>query len=1461
MSVPQGPRASNNTRGRGIPRGGIRSRDPKNTEVSGGDRATRRPSPYNATRSSESRHLQPTPNQGIHHHSSRGKPRPHGPLTSAILNHAGKIPDPQLENWRNPATVDSRTYKQRMIDLFQTLKQNREKERKEAIKDGFLADPDKPTSLANAITPVGTCQEMCPEFERVERIVQLMVDGSEKIPSTSDPNIKVPCEQLMVKRFRRSAAGYDEQLPSDIRPPAVLQQTLNYLFNDVLGGTQPLATVHKFVWDRTRGIRNDFSIQQVTRTEDLKIAIDCFERIARFHILSLHQLSRLQSVNGEFDAHQEREQLNNTLLSLMYYYDDSRHKLTSPNEAEFRAYCIVFEIQDLRPDLEDRAQSWPRPILKDPRVQTAFKLYAAAANTSDDQGPLRPKTQFLTAQANTRGFWNLVQSHTISYLMACVAEIYFNLVRRTALEAIWKAYKGKRGGPTKMNDWTLKDLTPALGFDSEEQTETFCKEHEFEIAENENGEAFVDLGSVVTGNLTDQNPRRKQVFSRHLVEAKRLGRTLSAVINGISASQAQVQGFIDDSSDAELASIANSESLFVDGSSDDEGKPSRSRSASSQKKTIVNGHTLRLNSAAAPFSPSTPSQLGKLTKSNPFQGAATFGLPSSTPSSRPPQLDSASPFNPASKQTTSSPFGPFANKVSPIFDFHAAANKVKQQTTTESPGLPVTKDPPTFKFISPSTKVQGTDNNTKASPVGPSVGLKESFFRESSNSFPASKAVEPVKPASGPSSIIAATNGSLDPKSIFDQPSKPAAQANVSFATSPLFALGTMTSSNGNHQVPPLTLSQKFKGEITDDISSQAKQAKATISDFAAKPIEPVAPPARDSSKPITFFPNIGTNATPSAFAPQPPPISTSSIISTPIALSPETKRADDTNQSAIQSTSSMPLSFSSTTPAQPKVQEEPQNLILSNLSTSSGSASLAFAPAQSRQGSLSSTNSQLDLRQAALDKLCDAVMWEDKGLLQQFIEHIVGPIITSSLAQLEDEWSWEEARECRIMLLSKKYFKKWRVNAWNIGLIRKGRERRRNLVMSIQRSVRISPQGLVKPSSSLAAEGLASSLLEYMSPAKLMAPPGGLTCKRQSLPADFGPEQALSDTAAGTKRKRDDPIPSANEILPKPTKIVHRRSQTVGNSMSAPPYRVPHPVHRPRVDASQVREGSMFHEVLMKQARRLAPNAKSDTTRTDYFRLKALGIDPDTPIIPLTKKRTRNEVEVNGASRATKSSPQDPPSSHTNKTYTAQTSIQESSTPSKPADDADEALFASLRSVREALAESEQWMQSERQSIERQSTERAATPQTNASSPDNATPAQRRLREIKERGHTPSRTEIRLRAMGNKALLPKGFWDGEGMGKSLYGKGKHKDAMTPTPLPGPSFQPSQQMGPSRMGFAALGAQGHMNGQFGLQRQMHNQFGLDGQINGQFGMQNMSEIMKEEPKQKTGASVEDAIEL
>ena len=301
----------------------------------------------------------------------------------------------------------------------------------------------------------------------------------------------------MVKRFRRSAAGTDDQIPSDIRPPLVLRRTLDYLLDEVIGGPQPLAAVHKFVWDRTRAIRNDFSIQQLTKAEDLQIAIECFERIARFHLLSLHQLSRPDRDNGGFEAHQEREQLGNTLLSLMYYYDDSRGKLSSPNEPEFRAYCIVFEIQDRRPDLEDRVQTWPKYLLAHPRVQTALRLYSAASNTSDDQGPLMPRAAFALGQANAGRFWSVLASPAVPYLAACAAEVYFNHVRSTALQTLWRAYR--RPVSVRLDDLTLDALMHMLGFDNEDDTQAYCEDHGFTVKEREDGNAFIDLNSVTRG--------------------------------------------------------------------------------------------------------------------------------------------------------------------------------------------------------------------------------------------------------------------------------------------------------------------------------------------------------------------------------------------------------------------------------------------------------------------------------------------------------------------------------------------------------------------------------------------------------------------------------------------------------------------------------------------------------------------------------------------------------------------------------------------------------------------------------------------------------------------------------------------------------------------------------------------------------------------------------------------------
>ena len=112
---------------------------------------------------------------------------------------------------------------------------------------------------------------MCPEFERVERIVQKDVWAEETVSTLTcryllgislrlltisfealiiicrqfffiftnnllaiqelktlpdGSTSRVPAERLMVKKFRRAAAGLDEQLPSELRPPDVLKVSL-----------------------------------------------------------------------------------------------------------------------------------------------------------------------------------------------------------------------------------------------------------------------------------------------------------------------------------------------------------------------------------------------------------------------------------------------------------------------------------------------------------------------------------------------------------------------------------------------------------------------------------------------------------------------------------------------------------------------------------------------------------------------------------------------------------------------------------------------------------------------------------------------------------------------------------------------------------------------------------------------------------------------------------------------------------------------------------------------------------------------------------------------------------------------------------------------------------------------------------------------------------------------------------
>ncbi|KAL8656556.1 MAG: hypothetical protein Q9210_000193 [Variospora velana] len=1323
MSAPPGPRGSRGFRPSARARGTF---VPKPARPRSEDKPSRGRSHSNTSESSQTR-AQPGsgPTRAVSRRGTpRGTPSQRTPIHQ-IRNVSRPAVTSQTSDARRDATNQEPTaYRAYMEKTYTTLDEQRKHERKNAIRDGLLADPDRPTTLANAITIVGICQDMCAEHERVQRIVQFMVDDCEKVPHATRENSKVPLEDRMVKRYRRPAAGYEEQLPSDIRPPAVLQKTLDYLMDELVGGQEPLANVHKFVWDRTRAIRNDFSIQQVTKVDELRIAISCFERIARFHILSLHQLTKASENSVDFDAYQEREQLNNTLLSLMYYYDDSRHKLISPNEPEFRAYCIIFEIQDQRPDLEDRAQNWPPEILKHAQVQTALKLYAAAANSSDIQGPLRPQAPNAIAQANSLRYFDIVQSPAVPYLMACVAEIYFNKVRRTALDTIWRVYKVKRGGKGKVEDWMLSDVAHALGFDDEDEAQTYCEDHGLTVSEKENGEAYVDLGSFIGRYLSDANANRKQAFSANLVEQKRLGRTFPAVVSGLTAAQAQAQGYIvDDSPDNDDSASTNNESLFLpDGPAIPEpaSQPvtngAKTQAPSKIKEKISDGPSGSisfLQPSAKPFSFSDSSTPNTST-------ADFFGKPSSSTSSRP----TTQPFSPGSNIADKTKNRPF-----------------KDQSKPEAASSPFSK-------------------NNLAVSKSPSFNLAKPFTEQAQSSL-------------NPTTSSTSSMFSVQPPSTSDPPSK------VDFGASPLFNFrgqgNAIQAERSKTNIdftanPNLTAAESTRGKqkdmLLESFNSSPTSDASTSALFPSAPTLVAQKDTNDKSSPLPFPPSGLTSAASSL----PPNTSTERLVK------PANPRGINFNQPSPPSTVR-----SSTRPSESPFFQQPDNVTeppkQSPFQPPTGVTKQTFQPSAFSvftsqpqppiaSGPKPAATETPDPRPAVLDALAEGLLMEDQGLLQQFIEYTIGPIVHEAFHEVEEERSWKRAREIQTLLLCKKYLQRWRDTVWKRKLMRKGKERRAIFAQSMREMAKSSRQrhDQSQASSNSSAPGQDQQFIAATSQARRMSPPSPPRSngKRKSLPAD------LPD-ADSNKRERQEAPSETKHIkhsLGASFQPHHKPSRTMGDS------RKPGSHHDSLADFSQPDEITYLNDQVVRQAKRLAGQAKLDSTRGDYFALKARGIDPDAVFTPKTGvKRSRIDEQIERVRKMLKPSPPNvkqptPRPKHLSSSGPSDSNVQPDSTLTNAHDSnslsSPNDLIAQVRRVREALAEDTAWMQSEREKSERLSSSRSSEV---ASQPAPAQPSfqssQRQTQDDQPRewNATPTRAQVRHETTRANGILPPD-WD-----------------------------------------------------------------------------------------------------
>ncbi|KAJ3223932.1 hypothetical protein HDU81_008825 [Chytriomyces hyalinus] len=397
------------------------------------------------------------------------------------------------------------------------MKGQRDALKEKYIREGKILADDAKVSLNDAVSLVGECLDMCPEFERHEREYQRGLHPLEKIPGT-----ELVDHQRAVKRYRRSASDGHTLLPCD--------KTLDYLFHNVIA-EHGLQESQPFVRDRTRGIRNDFTLQNYRQME----AIVCHERIARYHIVVASQLIAHEG----FSLQQEMEQIRKTLQSLREYYTDMRKEsIPCPNEAEFQAYYILSHIWNN--DIATLAETLPFHIFNDPRVQLALEFqHLAQCSTAPvfkgmkrSLGSLSFYTRFFAKVADTR----------TSYLVAALLHQEFDRVRCNALRSMNRVL------------WDLEprvslvELAALLGYDDVQEVATVLEYYEVKVEETMEGEWVACLGkdpptkSSKLRSKTFQDGKRVSLQPRpsiRLVGSKAAGVQIQDIIDGFDVGLAK----------------------------------------------------------------------------------------------------------------------------------------------------------------------------------------------------------------------------------------------------------------------------------------------------------------------------------------------------------------------------------------------------------------------------------------------------------------------------------------------------------------------------------------------------------------------------------------------------------------------------------------------------------------------------------------------------------------------------------------------------------------------------------------------------------------------------------------------------------------------------------------------------------------------------------------------------------
>ncbi|KAJ7949425.1 SAC3 family protein 2 [Quillaja saponaria] len=311
---------------------------------------------------------------------------------------------------------------------------------------------------ANVPFLIGTCPFMCPGGERTQREQLRDLAVFERLngnPRKSSPG-------LAVKKFCRTISTKHVQA-SGVRPLPVLEDTLKYLLNLLDTKEQPFEVIHDFIFDRTRSIRQDLSMQNIVNDK----AIYMYEAMVKFHVISHHKLR--SCANSASIHYLNMEQLSKTLTSLFDLYEANQDSnLIYKNEAEFRSLYVLLHLDSYSKPAGESLSLWFR-LVSPPVMRSTEMCFARKILRSFRMGNYKRFHCTTAAEA--------------SYLQYCVIEPYINEVRAMALSCINSVCY-------KLHPYPLADLSKLLMM-KESDLECLCSACSLETCTNESGDKLL----------------------------------------------------------------------------------------------------------------------------------------------------------------------------------------------------------------------------------------------------------------------------------------------------------------------------------------------------------------------------------------------------------------------------------------------------------------------------------------------------------------------------------------------------------------------------------------------------------------------------------------------------------------------------------------------------------------------------------------------------------------------------------------------------------------------------------------------------------------------------------------------------------------------------------------------------------------------------------------------------------